>query len=798
MTQANADPRQLNVDVQHPRFKISPTFYGLMTEEINHSYDGGLYAELIQNRAFKDDADQPAHWSLVNSESAEGEIALDNQNPVNATALTSSLRLSISAVGQGQRVGVANEGFWGIPVWPDTQYRASFYARSADGLAGPLTVDIESNDGATVFASASVPQIDAQWKKYEVKLSTGKVDPTADARFVISAGSKGTLWLSLVSLFPPTFNNRPNGNRIDLMQMLGDLHPAFLRFPGGNYLEGDTIDQRFAWKNTLGDLAQRPGHLSPWKYRSSDGLGLLEFLNWCEDLHMEPVLAVFAGYALNQQHVDAGPQLQPFVQEALDEIEYCTGDASTKWGQQRVKDGHPEPFKIRYVEIGNEDEFDRAGYDGRFTQFYDAIKAKYPDLQLIATTAVKSRTPDVIDDHYYRSARDMERDVHHYDKTDRKGPKIFVGEWATREGSPTPNFGAAMADAAWLTGLERNSDIVVMNCYAPLLVNVNRGAYQWGTDLIGYNALSSFGSASYYAQKMFSENMGDTALPVDLPEPQTRPTTLPAPAGGIGVATWNTQAQFKDVKVTAGNQVLYQSDFSKDTNGWLAAGGEWDAVDGALTQTSNSANCRMTAGDPAWTDFTYSLKAQKTSGNEGFLVMIHVRGPNDFIWWNVGGGRNTRATLQKLADGERINLAPSTPITVEDNRWYDVRIELKGTDIKCYLDDKLIVEATDAPPEPVPAIYASASRVSATGRVILKVVNVSSTPQNVQINLQGTTDVKADAQAIVLTGQRGDVNTLDEPRKIFPKELDFHDAAPSFSREFPAYSVSVLKIDTKP
>jgi alpha-L-arabinofuranosidase len=393
----------------------------------------------------------------------------------------------------------------------------------------------------------------------------------------------------------------------------------------------------------------------------------------------------------------------------------------------------------------------------------------------------------------------MERDVHHYDNTDRKGPRIFVGEWATREGNPTPNFNAAMADAAWLTGLERNSDIVVMNSYAPLFINVNRGANQWGTDLIGYNALSSFGSASYYAQKMFNENMGDTVLPVDLAEPpQTRPTTLPAPAGGIGVATFHTEAQFKDIKVTADNQVNYQSDFSKSADGWRPRGGQWDAVDGALTQTSDASDCRMTAGDPAWTDYTYSLKARKISGNEGFLVMFHVRGPNDFIWWNVGGWRNTRSALQKTVDGERTDLGPSAPVTVEDNRWYDVRVELKGTDVKCYLDDKLITEATDVSPAPLPAIYASASRVSATGQVILKVVNVSSTPQALQINLQGTTDVKADARAITLTGQPADVNTLDEPRKIFPTEADFHDAAASFIREIPAYSVSVLKLDAKP
>jgi alpha-L-arabinofuranosidase len=800
LSHAHADPGTLNVDLQHPGIKISPTFYGMMTEEINHSYDGGLYGELIQNRAFNDSPDQPVHWSLVKSGVGDGNIALDSSVPDN-TALKKSLKVSITAFGPQARAGVANDGFWGIPVYPNSEYHASLYAKTGGDLIGPLTVSIESPDGSTTYATADTAPIDSQWKKYNVVLKTGKAGPTANARFVVSAAGMGTFSLDFVSLFPPTFNNRPNGNRIDLMQMLGDLHPSFLRFPGGNYLEGDTVDERFAWKNTIGDLEQRPGHQGPWRYRSSDGLGLLEFLDWCEDLHMQPVLAVFAGYALRGHHVTAGADLQPFVQEALDEIEYCTGDASTKWGQERAKDGHPDPFKIQYVEIGNEDQFDRnhGNYDARFAQFYDAIKAKYPTLQLIATTPVQSRTPDVIDDHYYRSSRAMERDVHHYDKTDRNGPKIFVGEWATTEGRPTPNFGAGLADAAWLTGLERNSDIVVMNCYAPLLVNVNISASQWGTNLIGYNAISSFGSASYCAQRMFAQNLGDTELPVDISEqkPDQPPPPPLAPAGGVGVATWNTEAQFKDIKVTKGDQVLFQSDFSQNTDGWRARGGDWSVADGALTQTSDATNCRMTTGDSAWADYTFSLKARKTSGREGFLVMFHVRGRNDLIWWNVGGWGNTRSQLEKISDGQNSNLGASAPVTIDDNRWYDVRIELSGTDIKCYLDDKLITEATDTPPTPVPAIFATASRVDSTGQVILKVVNVSASPQNLQINLQGATDVSKDAHLILLTGKPGDMNTIDAPRKIAPRESDLNDASASFAHEFPAYSVSVLKLTAK-
>jgi alpha-N-arabinofuranosidase len=274
-----------------------------------------------------------------------------------------------------------------------------------------------------------------------VTLTTSSVATTEDARFVITVGSPGTLWLNQVSLFPPTYHNRPNGNRVDLMQKMADLNPGFLRLPGGNYLEGNTIDQRFEWKNTVGPIQQRPGHESPWGYRSVDGLGLLEYLEWCEDLNMQPLLAVYAGYSLNGTHVNLGAELQPYVQDALDEIQYLIGSTSTNWGAKRAADGHPAPFPLTYVEIGNEDFFDTSGsYDGRFAQFYDAIKAAYPNLQVIATAAVKSRTPDILDEHFYETSRAFEKDVHHYDSYSRTGPKIFVGEYAAQEGRPSPDL----------------------------------------------------------------------------------------------------------------------------------------------------------------------------------------------------------------------------------------------------------------------------------------------------------------------------------------------------------------------
>jgi len=528
------------VDVEHPSGKVSPRLYGLMTEEINHCYDGGLYAELIRNRAFLDDAEKPVHWSVVNDEASRAAISLDRANSYN-DKLTTSLRLTVDKATRDHPAGVANSGYWGVPVRANTRYRASLLVRADSAFSGPLTVSIASEDGKLVYASERISGLAPEWKRFEVTLKTGRVAPTAKVRLRITLDQPGAVWLGLVSLFPPTWNDRPNGLRRDLVQMLVDLKPRFLRFPGGNYLEGDTVETRFEWKRTLGPIDQRHGHPCPWGYRSTDGMGLLEFLEWCEDMKAEPVLAVYAGYSLRGVHVNPGADLEPYVQEALEEIEYVAGDTSTLWGARRAKDGHPKPFKFTYVEIGNEDWFDKSNsYDARFAQFHDAIKARYPHLKTISTTAndqpeklrVHSRKPDMIDEHYYRSTDEFLRMSPDYArKYDRAGPEIFVGEWAAHEDAkikpwdaaakqqpPTPSMKAALGDAAFMAAMERNSDLILMQCYAPLFVNVNPGARQWRPDLIGYDALSAYGSPSYYAMRMFSQNLGDEILPVELGE----------------------------------------------------------------------------------------------------------------------------------------------------------------------------------------------------------------------------------------------------------------------------------------
>lgn len=522
---AGEPPATLTIDPSAIVSPVSPTLYGLMTEEINHSYDGGLYAELVQNRTMRHSWEGFAGWTAVEHGGSHATIAADKDSGP-SLALPESLKLTVTDASPGNEGGIANSGWWGMAVRPSTTYNGALYA-STD-TAQPMTARLIADDTGAVLAEATVALHPGDWSRYTYTLTTGGSLPSGGApssrnHLEFTLAQPGTVSLQSVSLMPPTYHDRPNGLRPDLMEKMAAMHPHFVRLPGGNYLEGDTLADWYNWKKTIGPLVDRPGHQAPWTYWSTDGLGLLEFLEWTEDLHVEPVLAVYAGYGLKGEHFQPGADLEPFVQAALDEVEYVTGDTNTKWGAQRAKDGHPAPFPLHFIEIGNEDFFDRSGsYPARFTQFATALRAKYPQYQLIATTKLpenkSTAKADLIDDHYYLPPAEMFAKAHFYDNAPRPAPggtgipstpKIFVGEWATRSGTPTPNFGDALGDAAWMTGLERNSDLIEIASYAPLLTNVNPGAMQWSTDLIGFDALTSYGSPSFYAQSLFAAHLGD-------------------------------------------------------------------------------------------------------------------------------------------------------------------------------------------------------------------------------------------------------------------------------------------------
>jgi alpha-N-arabinofuranosidase len=527
------DTAKLTVDTTQVVSAVSPMLYGLMTEEINHAFEGGLYAEMVKNNTFRG----VEGWGEVVNGGAEMSMSVDKtQGP--SQALPTSLKLVVETASAGNEAGVSNGGFWGMAVAGHTTYKGSLYARTdapsemkatakgarpgsaaataalAASTAVLLRVQLVADDTGAVVSKADVHVAGGGWKRYPFTLSTFDMKASAHHHLEVLMSAPGTVWLQRISLMGPTMNNRPNGTRPDLMALMAAMHPHFLRLPGGNYLEGDMLADRYDFKKTIGPLVDRPGHQGPWGYWSTDGFGLLEMLEWCEDLHIEPVLAVYAGYSLRHVYFEPGAELAPFVQDALDEVQYATGDVSTTWGAKRARDGHPAPFALHYIEVGNEDQFDRSGsYDARFAQFAKALHARYPQYKVIATTPVKETEagaqPDVIDDHYYKSPAEMFELVHKYDDAPRTGPKVFVGEWATRSASPTPDFGDALGDAAFMTSLERNGDLIVMASYAPLLTNVNPGAMQWATDLIGYDAMKSYGSPSYYAQCMFGAHVGD-------------------------------------------------------------------------------------------------------------------------------------------------------------------------------------------------------------------------------------------------------------------------------------------------
>jgi len=503
----------LAVDAGQKGPAINPTQFGSFLEEINHSGDGGLYAELVRNRDLKEDPSTPVAWSALTADGATGSIALDSSQPLNS-ANPISLKLSVGSIPAGSRVGVANAGYWGIPVRPSTTYHVSFYVKSSLATPGPLTVDLESTSGQ-VWASTTVSGIASSWAKHTATLTTGATVPTSKTnRFVISTSSPSaadsTLWFEMVSLFPPTYDNTPNGLRIDLMQMLSALHPGYFRIPGGNYLEGNTVDTRFEWSDTVGPIENRPGHFnSAWGYWSQDGMGLLEYLELAQETGAKPLLAVWAGYTLNGTVVPQS-RLARFVQDAVNEIHYAVDPTTTTWGAMRAADGHPAPFPLMGVEVGNEDFFDSSGsYNAyRYPMFYDAIKAAFPGLPVVATAPVTSRPMDILDEHFYNNDPNyFAENAHMFDSVSRTGPKVLVGEYAATQGQPTGTLAAALGEAAFLTGLERNADLVVGASYAPLLVNVN--APNWPTNLIGYNALDSYGSPSYWSERMLSAGHGD-------------------------------------------------------------------------------------------------------------------------------------------------------------------------------------------------------------------------------------------------------------------------------------------------
>ncbi len=787
----------LTVRVDQNGAAISPTLYGIFFEEINRAGDGGIYAEMIQNRSFEDNPKAPDAWSGLGSES----LSLDTDRPLNPRNPT-SLRMDLT----GDAGGVVNRGFSkpgaptltpygsiteGLAIHNGEDYRLSLHARGGNGFGGVLTARLKSATGKTL-ASASISGIEADWKKHEILLKA--VDGDAAAQFVLEGKGPGSVWVDMVSLFPrETWKN--HGLRKDLAELVSAMKPRFVRFPGGCYVEGVTLSQAVRWKDTIGPVEERKGVRSIWRYQSTGGFGVQEFFQWCEDLGAEPLYVINCGISHEEEtgkRVPVPGEEQDYLQDALDLIEYARGPENSRWGSLRAKAGHPAPFQFKYLEIGNENGGPL--YHERFVLFQNAIKAKYPDMELIACRwkgGYPSNVPvDIVDEHYYAAPDFFRKEAGMYDSYDRKGPKVYVGEYAVTKQCGFGNAAAALGEAAFMTGLERNSDHVIMATYAPLFVNPPWKG--WNPNAIVFDQGRAYGTPSYHVQALFANHVGDVVCPSEL---TTREIEEDIPSGGISLSSMSSLAEFKDIRVEQNGSILFDSKKTPGITPWRKVNsGKWNSVNGTLRQTNDKpATFPIAIGNAKWgTEYVLALKARKTGGNGGVLIGFQLRVDGDNRGLSFGGNKNTRIALEGMGGDHAI------PGSMENDRWYDIRIELKGALVTCFLDGKQVLKQTQRLINPKP-LFAVASRTKDGRELILKVVNTSSKPITTAIDIKGAKDVKPVGKGWLLAaGSDADENTFERPMNVAPVEIPVDNVTSRFERTFPAHSVTVLRLGMNP
>jgi alpha-L-arabinofuranosidase len=826
-TQPPVEPAgTITVDASRLGPAIPRNLYGIFFEEINHAGDGGLYAELVRNRGFEDarlpptctledgfvvpprtphfDSGKPNDFRLrwnVTSETpgwrldvpdGSARMRLVDEEPLTA-ATPHSLQVDISRAPASGRVAVINDGFWGTHVEGGARYRLSLYARGDGSFAGPITARLETGTGATL-ASAQVAMSPGRgWTRYETVLTATGSDP--EARLALEMGGTGRVWLDFVSLFPErTWKGRPNGLRPDLADLIAALKPGFVRWPGGCFVEGITIGSRHQWKKTIGRLEDREGTYSPWGYWSSDGFGYYEFLQFAEDVGADALLVVNAGVSCSMRSGTylEDDELPGLIQDALDAIEYATGPVASKWGALRAAHGHPAPFPLKYIEIGNEQRGER--YGRRVRMFYDAIKAKHPDMQVALSSWIAGVDQriidaagriDIVDEHAYKPLHWAVENFDTFAGYRRQGWDLYIGEFATNAGVGRGNLLAMLNDAAYMMSMEKNTDLVKMGSYAPLLENVN--ARHWPVNLIHFDSSRAYARASYYAARLFAEHLPTVNLPADViyRSASDRPITARP-----GVATHNTAAEFRDVVVERAGRVLYRSDFASRATDWTpeGRGGQWSVEDGVYRQSQPAV---------AWSfipaigggDFTISLRARKLSGLEGFIIPVG-EADGRRVQWNIGGWGNRLHAVQ--AAGAVVG--EQTPGSIETGRWYDIRIEVHGRTVRGFLDGVLLQERMLPR---VDRVLAIAGRDEPSGDLIVKVVNTSPDAAPMMVNLRGVTTASQVVVHVLTSANPQDENTFEAPARITPRAATRALDGPSFVHSFPPYSLTILRIPAR-
>ncbi|WP_062642655.1 alpha-L-arabinofuranosidase C-terminal domain-containing protein [Streptomyces maremycinicus] len=737
----------VEVDTRSLGTPISPDLFGAFFEDLNYAADGGLYAELVQNRSFEYGlADHPdwhalTAWELLERNGAAGWLTVSTDDPLHPANPHYAVLTSTTFAGAGLR----NEGFDGIPVRAGETYDVSVFARLADGTADRMMARIESRDGEHVYGQARLGPIHGSWKRCAAVITCAVTDP--DARFALTTLGTGTVHLDLVSLFPQaTFKGRPNGLRADLAQAIADLKPKFLRFPGGCLAHGQGLGNMYRWSETVGPLHERRQQSNIWHYHQSMGLGYYEYFQFCEDIGAKPLPVVPAAVCCQNSEGTGqvglpDEEMPAYIAEVLALVEWANGPADSHWGAVRAAAGHPEPFGLEYLGVGNEDALTDTFRD-RFSRIHDALHEHHLEITVIGTLGpstfgedwekgwafARERSVPVVDEHAYKSPRWLLENTRRFDTMDREGPHLYIGEYGSRRN----NGRSAIAEAAYMIAMERNGDVVRLASYAPLLAK--RDHTQWLPDLIYFDNTHVWPTLNYHVQHMHSLNSGDAALPVTVTGTPQEPTAPESPRHTLHIGTGaDTRAEFTDVSSSP-----LSGSATREFGNWQAESGIWEPFgQSGVRQTASGTGAELVLPDAVdGPSYTFSVRARKTDGAEGFVLGFAGTSPGNRCQWTLGGWGNRSTWLQRVDDGILDDLSERVPAGVETGRWYDLRVEVDGRRIRCFRDGELVHDDEDVRSDP--EVFAvSAVCDSATGDVIVKIANATPDPVPVRLRPVG-------------------------------------------------------------
>ena len=825
-----AQDKAISIDLGAKGAVVSPDLYGIFFEEISHAGDGGLYAELVQNRGFEEHVlplsmtyadgravavDSPNYehrnnrkwsipwnieekkmlgWQVSGTNSTVKGDVVELSSPLHENT-PNAMQLTISKVAKGGKAVLTNTGYWGMGLKAGESYDLRFYVKSAD-FKGSITARIsDSESGASLGTATFTANKIKDWTEFTGTLtSTGT---TGKGQLSLEFNAKGTVYVDYVSLFPQnTFKGRKNGQRADVAQMLVDLHPKFMRWPGGCIVEGATYENRVKWKETLGDPMTRRGEWDVWGYRATWGMGYHEFLQFCEDLHMDGMFVNNAGMSCsvrNGDYVSSDEDMNAVIQDFRDAIDYALADpAKNEWAKKRAEAGHPAPFPLKYVEIGNENVGPE--YVKHFNYIFKVLKAEYPQIVFINTLGhtdpLLAQIPGdyMVDPHWYRDPNFFFNNNHLFDEAPRTHD-IYVGEYAYNSGVGAGNLLAALSEAAFIMGMERNSDVVKMTSYAPLFENENRR--DWPCNLIHLNSSQVYGRASYYVQQMAAENR--PTYNVFVSETTTAGKSEPFAAGGIGLGSYATQCEYKDIQVTTadGKVATYAPDQFQPKRG------EWKTEGGVIRQTSNGQLTMAQLPSFSSNDYTLQLKARKLSGSEGFFIYcgLDESGRNGYVV-NIAGWNNRTTAIQPLQRGRTNDvIGTSVQQTVDNDKWYDVKVTVTPELLTAYVDGE---QVTSAKPVAQTRHFCQAGYDEQAGELVIKVVNGTTEPYRRSFDIANAATVAPIGKIIKLSGNADDENSFDQPTKLSPETTLFGQFDKQFSYEFAPMSFTIMRIKATP